>query len=93
MTNKQVVIWNLVAFSVVYFFVEVTLSIVVGNTNNNVAAPVFWQYLISWWIIKQRMDKMAKNELILYTWFVSISVLLGRMLLGVLLVILMSNSI
>ena len=93
MTNKQVVVWNLIAFSVVYFFIEVILSVETGNTHHNVAVPLFWQYLISWWIIKQKMDKMMKNELIRYTWLVSIGVLLVRILLSVLLVALMFNSI
>ena len=93
MTNKQIVILNLIAFSVVYFFIEIILSIETGNTHHNVAVPVFWQYFISWWIIKQKMDNMMKKELIRYTWLVSIGVLLGRFLLGVLFFVLMFNSI
>lgn len=81
MTNKKVVIWNLVAFGIIHFFLEVVSN--VGSTMpNNIAFPVIIQYLISWWIIKPKIDKKDKNALIKYTWIVSLSVFAIRVLLG-----------
>ena len=93
MTNKQVVTWNLIAFCVIYFFIEFIASIDSGNTHHNVAMPVMWQYFISWWIIKGQIDKKTKGELVGYTWLVSICVLAARILLGMVFVILMFNAI
>ena len=84
MTNKQIVVWNLVAFGAIHFILEVLLGAGTRGANN-IAFPVVIQYLISWWIIKPQIGKKDKTSLIKYTWIVSISVFAVRVLLGFLL--------
>lgn len=86
MTNKQIVVWNLIAFGVIHFILEVFLGAGTRGANN-IAFPVVIQYLISWWIIKPQIDKKNKTSLIKYTWIVSISVFAVRVLLGFLLMV------
>lgn len=80
MTNKQVVILNLVIFAVLHLLLEAAV-----NTSRNFGLPVVMNYLISYWIIKSQIHKRTKNELIGFTWLVSSIVLVIRILLGALL--------
>lgn len=82
MTNRQIVIWNLVAFAVIQFILEVVMS-ANSPVKTNVGAPVIIQYIISWWIIKSKINEKDKKDLIKYTWIVSICVFVVRVILGV----------
>ena len=93
MTNRQIVKWNLIIFACIHFVVEFVLSVDSGNVHHNVAAPVVFQYLISWWIIKGKIEQKSKEELIRYTWLVSICVLTVRIILGIVLFALMLSSV
>ena len=86
MNKKQIVIWNLVAFGVVYYILLKAISVDIQNPYH-IVSPVVIQYLISWWIIKPQIDKKDKTSLIKYTWIVSISVFAVRVLLGFLLMV------
>ncbi len=81
MKNKQIVIWNLIAFGLIQCILEIAL-----NSNSeiktNPAYPVVMQYFISYWIIKSKIDKKDKPSLIKYTWLVSVSVFAVRVILG-----------
>jgi biotin transporter BioY len=81
MTNKQIVIWNLVAFAFIHLILEVALNMG-SEIKTNAAAPVLIQYLISYWIISSKVEKKDKKSLIRYTWIVSLSVLAIRIVLG-----------
>ena len=84
MNKKQIVIWNLVAFGVIHFILEVALG--AGTRNpNNITLPVIVQYFISWWIIKPQIESKDKKSLIKYTWIVALSVFAVRVLLGLML--------
>lgn len=81
MRNKKIVIWNLIAFGVIQFILEIALNSDSG-IKTNPAYPVVMQYFISYWIIKSQIDKKDKPDLIKYTWLVSILVFAARVILG-----------
>lgn len=81
MKNKQIVFWNLATFAVIHLILEVALTSGTG-IRTNPAYPVVMQYIISYWIIKSKIDKKDKSDLIKYTWLVSISVFAVRVILG-----------
>lgn len=86
MTNKQIVVWNLVAFCAIYLILETALIVSTQSPNqiqsNNAGISTAWQYFISWWIIKPQIEKRDKRSLIKYTWIVSLSVYAVRLLLS-----------
>lgn len=76
MTNKQVVIWNLIAFAFIHLIIETITN--AGNGSSRVVI----QYLISYWIISGKIDSKNKVDLVKYTWIVSVCVFIARLVLG-----------
>lgn len=83
MTNKKIVICNLIGFALLHLMLEVMLKDPQPYAHVS-SAPVVWQFFISYWIIQRKMDTIkSKTDLIVYTWVVSVCVLAVRILLGV----------
>lgn len=78
MTNRQIVVWNLVAFAIVHFILE----FVIRGANNRIGAFVIVNYIISYWIVQPQIDKRHGVDLATYTWLVSGCVLIVRCMLG-----------
>ena len=84
MTNKKIVIWNLIVFALIHVALEVLLADPQPYYVRPSSAPVVWQFFISYWIIQRKMNSIkSKTDLIAYTWIVSICVLAVRILLGI----------
>lgn len=82
MTNRQVVVWNLVAFGVFHLFLEVAF----GGSG----AAVIANYVISYWIIESKIDEKSKPDLASYTWLVSGCVFIIRCILGAMFLLMIS---
>lgn len=85
MTNEQVVKWNLIAFCAIYLIFELMLTVSTqdpSSAGRSAGVAAAMQYLISWWIVKPQIKKRDKSSLIKFTWAVSFSVFVVRLLLS-----------
>lgn len=84
--NIEIVRKNLLIFAFFHFILEFI------SQNKNTAIPVFINYLISKAIIVSKIKSKKINNLVGYTWFISIIVFIIRTIIGILLYLIISTS-